>query len=194
MLQRTRVPHTFFVPSHTVQTNLTLVSLGVVQDWFKSIFRIEVTKPYPQQMVGRNRCARGPAQIPTVTCITLLIRFAKLFVIILTLQLVRVAAVSCSSTGPRFRWDGIWVWDDGQAGSCMGGTWHRCMASVHGAGWMSGGVVYLCWLILCPFHTMEYVSFGIFLKARWLNNKAHSHFCRCTMSKRRNPPSLLPIN
>ena len=50
----------------------------------------------------------------------------------------------------RLHWAGIWVWDDGQAGPCMGGAWHRCMVPVHGAGWVGGGVVYflLC-LVTC---------------------------------------------
>ena len=39
----------------------------------------------------------------------------------------KLAAVSCSPDGYRFRWAGIWVWDDGQAGPCMGLV-HGCMA------------------------------------------------------------------
>ena len=36
--------------------------LGVVQDRYKSVFRIEVPEPYPQTNIGQNiRHARGPA-------------------------------------------------------------------------------------------------------------------------------------
>ena len=45
-----------------------------------------------------------------------------------------VAAVWCSPDGYRFRWAGIWVLVDGQAGPawhrCMGGAWHRCAVVV----------------------------------------------------------------
>ena len=42
------------------------------------------------------------------------------------------AAVWCSPDGYRFRCAGIWVWDDGQAGPCMGAV-HGCMAKCLGA-------------------------------------------------------------
>ena len=42
----------------------------------------------------------------------------------------------------RFRWGGFWVLVDGQAGPCMASVHVCCMASVHGAGWVGGGVAY----------------------------------------------------
>ena len=36
--------------------------LGVVQDWYKSVFRVEVPEPYPRTNGGQNiRRTRGPA-------------------------------------------------------------------------------------------------------------------------------------
>ena len=37
------------------------------------------------------------------------------------------AAVSCSAVMARFHWAGIWVWDDRQAGPCMGPVHGWCM-------------------------------------------------------------------
>ena len=35
-----------------------------------------------------------------------------------------------------------WVWDDGQAGPCMGGAWHRCWLGGRGRGLFGVGIIF----------------------------------------------------
>ena len=64
------------------------------------------------------------------------------------------AAVWCSPVPYRLGAGQIWVLVDGQAGPCMGGALHRCMASVHGAGLVGGGVAYYRWHHCLSIHVL----------------------------------------
>ena len=87
---------------------------------------------------------------------------------------LHVAAVSCIPVPYRFRWDGIWVWDDGLAGQCMGVV-HGCMAwAVH---WVScigawHGCMGWCMVWLAGFEGLHLIE----LKDRsFSSNMVHAH-------------------
>ena len=46
--------HIFFTTSNKSVNSRLNHLLGEVQDWYKSIFRMEVTEPYPQSNGGQN--------------------------------------------------------------------------------------------------------------------------------------------